>query len=159
METPCFPMFIDLSGKEVLVAGGGNIALRRVRTLLAFGARIRVTAPRLSRELEQLASGGKIKAEQRTYQTEDIKGMDMVLAATDDRETNRRICTDCRAAGIPVNVADDRRLCDFYFPSVVLTDDAVVGISCGGGDHAKVKELRRKIEGACGMEGHSLYEK
>ena len=44
------------------------------------------------------------------------------------------------------NVADDRSLCDFYFPSIVMTEDTVIGINCGGEDHAKVKETRIKIE-------------
>lgn len=42
MERPYFPMFIDISGKKILVVGGGSIALRRVRTLLKFGADIKV---------------------------------------------------------------------------------------------------------------------
>lgn len=50
MERPYFPVFIDMEGRLVLVAGGGRIALRRVRTLLRFGAKIRVIAPRLCRE-------------------------------------------------------------------------------------------------------------
>ena len=62
-----------------------------------------------------------------------------MLAATDDRAVNRRIREDCQSAGIMVNVADDRSLCDFYFPSVVMTDDAVIGISGDGSDHAGVK--------------------
>ena len=83
--------------------------------------------------------------------------MQIVLAATDDRAVNRRIREDCQSAGIMVNVADDRSLCDFYFPSVVMTDDAVIGISGDGSDHAGVKEMRRRIEKACKAEKDSLY--
>ena len=101
-------MFIDLTDKKILVAGGGTIALRRIRTLLKFRADIRVIAP--------------------------------------EHEVNRRIWEECRAAGVTVNVADDRSLCDFYFPSIVMTEDTVIGINCGGEDHAKVKETRIKIE-------------
>ena len=146
MERPYFPMFIDLTDKKILVTGGGTIALRRIRTLLKFRADIRVIAPELCEELAQLESEGKISAERREYRTSDIDGVYIVLAATDDHEVNRRIWEECRAAGVTVNVADDRSLCDFYFPSIVMTEDTVIGINCGGEDHAKVKETRIKIE-------------
>ena len=146
MERPYFPMFIDLTDKKILVAGGGTIALRRIRTLLKFRADIRVIAPELCEELAQLEEEGKIAAERREYRTSDIDGVQIVLAATDDHEVNRRIWEECRAAGVTVNVADDRSLCDFYFPSIVMTEDTVIGINCGGEDHAKVKETRIKIE-------------
>ena len=139
-------MFIDLTDKKILVAGGGTIALRRIRTLLKFKADIRVIAPELCEELAQLEEEGKIAAERREYRTSDIDGVQIVLAATDDHEVNRRIWEECRAAGVTVNVADDRSLCDFYFPSIVMTEDTVIGINCGGEDHAKVKETRIKIE-------------
>ncbi len=146
MERPYFPMFIDLTDKKILVTGGGTIALRRIRTLLKFRADIRVIAPELCEELAQLESEGKISAERREYRTSDIDGVYIVLAATDDHEVNRRIWEECRAAGVTVNVADDRSLCDFYFPSIVMTEDTVIGVNCGGEDHAKVKETRIKIE-------------
>ncbi len=141
-------MFIDLTGKNIMVAGGGTIALRRVRTLLKFGADIHVVAPELCEELSQMEKEGKITAEYREYRTGDIDGARIVLAATDDHEVNRRIWEECQASGIIVNVADDKKLCDFYFPSVVMTDDTVIGINCGGMDHAKVKETRIRIEKA-----------
>lgn len=146
MDRPYFPMFIDLTDKKILVAGGGTIALRRIRTLLKFGADIRVIAPELCEELVQLEEEGKITAEHREYRADDIDGVQVVLAATDDHEVNRKIWEECRTAGILVNVADDKSLCDFYFPSVVMTDEAVIGINSGGTDPSITKNIRRKIE-------------
>lgn len=159
MERPYFPMFIDLTGKKILVAGGGAVALRRVRTLLRFGADVCVTAPVFCEGMEQLEKERKIAARHRDYRREDIDGMYLVLAATDDRAVNRKIWADCRSAGILVNTADDRNLCDFYFPSVVMTDGTVIGISGCGSDHGKVKEMRMRIEKACRAEEDSLYER
>lgn len=139
-------MFIDLTGKRVLVAGGGNIALRRVRTLQKFGADIYVVAPELCRELEEMERERTITALHREYRSGDIDKAQIVLAATDSSAVNRKIWKDCRAAAVTVNVADDRKLCDFYFPSVVVTDDTVIGINCGGEDHRKVKDTRIAIE-------------
>ena len=150
MERPYFPMFIDLTDKKILVAGGGTIALRRVRTLRKFGAHIHVVAPEFCEELGHMEEEGKITAERRAYRTGDIDGAQIVLAATDDHAVNRKIWEECRAAGVIVNVADDKKLCDFYFPAVVMTGDTVIGINCGGMDHAKVKETRIKIEKVVG---------
>lgn len=158
MERPHFPMFIDLTGRKILVAGGGKIALRRVHTLLRFGAEVHVTAPVFCEEMKILEQKNMIKAKHRDYRTDDVEGMDIVLAATDDREVNRRIWSDCRSAGVMVNTADDRSLCDFYFPSVVMTEDTVIGISGSGSNHTKVKEMRVQIEKACGAEKDSIYE-
>ena len=137
----------------MLIAGAGKIALRRVRTLLQFGACIRVVAPDICRELEEMEAEGKLRTECRAYQPGDAQGAALVIAATDSREANRQIWEDCRMAGVPVNVADDKKLCDFYFPSVLMTEEAVVGISSGGNDPGKTKEIRRKIEKTLGQNG------
>ena len=147
MEKPYFPMFVDLNGKKVLTAGGGRIALRRVRTLLRFGARIHVTAPDLCEELAELEDQGRITADRREYRMGDAEGYDLVLAATNSRAVNRMIWEECRGRGVTVNVADDKSLCDFYFPSVVMTETVVIGISSGGEDPSRAKELRKKIRG------------
>ena len=100
----------------------------------------------ICRELEEMEAEGKLRTECRAYQPGDAQGAALVIAATDSREANRQIWEDCRMAGVPVNVADDKDLCDFYFPSIVMTEEAVVGISSGGNDPGKTKEIRRKIE-------------
>ena len=55
---PFFPMFIDLSDKNIVVVGGGKIATRRVKTLLSFTRNIRVIAPKVTREMMELAKTG-----------------------------------------------------------------------------------------------------
>lgn len=150
MKKACFPMYIDLTDKKILVAGGGAIAFRRIRTLLQFGAEIHVISPSVCREINALENDGKITIEYRKYKTGDADGMQIVLAVTDDREVNRKIWKDCKESGIIVNVADDKSLCDFYFPSVVIADDTVIGINCNGADHRKVKLMRERIEAVFG---------
>ena len=153
MEKPYFPVFIDMAGRNVLIAGAGKIALRRVRTLLQFGAQIRVIAPEFCEELEELEKAGRIHTEHRAYQPGDIQSETFVIAATNSREVNRQIWEECRSKGIPVNTTDDRALCDFYFPSVVMTEEAVIGISSGGDAPGRTKEIRRKIEETLGQSG------
>ena len=146
MERPYFPMFIDLTDRKIFVAGGGRIARRRIEALVKFGADIHVAAPQVGREIALLAEEGKIKILLREYRPSDLDGMEFAIAATDDREVNRAVYAECRKRGIPVNVADDKTLCDFYFPALVLTDDVVIGIGSGGESPGRVKEVRQRIE-------------
>ena len=146
MERPYFPMFIDLTDRKIFVAGGGRIARRRIEALVKFGADIHVAAPRVCPEIALLAGEGKIKTVLREYRSSDLDGMEFAIAATDDREVNRAVYAECRKRGIPVNVADDKTLCDFYFPAFVLADDVVIGIGSGGESPGRVKEVRQRIE-------------
>ena len=146
MERPYFPMFIDLTDRKIFVAGGGRIARRRIEALVKFGAGIHGAAPLVCPEIALLAGEGKIKTVLREYRPSDLEGMDFAIAATNDREVNRAVYAECRKVGIPVNVADDKTLCDFYFPALVLTDDVVIGIGSGGESPGKVKEVRQRIE-------------
>lgn len=147
-----FPMFFDISQKNILVVGGGKIAARRIRTLLRFAERLTVLAPQFCEELLTIQ---KETRSQRliliqspfTSETENLlEYMDIVLAATNCPEVNQRIVSICREKQILVNTADDKHACDFYFPSVIEYGDVVIGINSGGKDPGKVKEMRGIIE-------------
>lgn len=148
-----FPVFVDLSGKSILVVGAGRIALRRIRTLLKFGpGKMTVTAPRAESEVEILALRGEILWNRRNYEPEDLEGQDMVLAATDDGELNAVISAACRERGIFVNVSSNRELCDFHFPGIVVSEEITVGINASGINHKKARQVRLDIEEALERE-------
>lgn len=84
-----FPMFIDIEKKKCLVAGGGTVALRKVRVLLDFGAQITVVAPQIDPQILQLT--GNVCVKERTFEPEDLKECVLVVAATDDVTENHRI--------------------------------------------------------------------
>lgn len=135
-----FPMFVDLSGKEILVVGGGAVAARRVSALLPFGCRITVLSPELGEKLFILYEEGQIVWVRDSYRKELLMppGAEdppfFVLAAVDE-QVNRAIVSDCRERKIPVNDAARRERCDFYFPGLIKEGETVVGVTSGGGDH------------------------
>lgn len=144
-----FPIYMDLSDKDILVAGGGTIAARRVRTLWGFAGRITVVAPEISeeiREMEKLPGSREISIVRRAFSEKDLEGKFLVLAATDDHALNRRIYELCRRRNILVNVCSDQKLCDFQFPSIVQKKELVIGINASGQNHSLVKETRRQLE-------------
>ena len=136
-----FPMFVDLSMKRALVVGAGRIAARRAGVLMDFCGEVVVVGPKVHPDLESLAGSGRVTLHRRAFEPGDLEGAGLVVAATNDAALNAHIAEMCRARGVPVNVASDRALCDFYFPGVVIDGEAVIGVTAGGGDHRRAKAL------------------
>ena len=145
---PYFPMFIDLSDKNIVVVGGGNIATRRVKTLLSFTRNIRVIAPKVTMEMMELSKAGYVELITRPVKRTDFAMAYMVIAATNDWKLNDEIYRVCKEEGIYVNVADDKSKCDFYFPGIYMKDEVVIGITASGLDHSRAKKVRLAIQEA-----------
>ncbi|MDY5022543.1 MAG: bifunctional precorrin-2 dehydrogenase/sirohydrochlorin ferrochelatase [Blautia sp.] len=143
-----FPMFVNLENKNIVVVGGGNIATRRVKTLLKFTRNITVIAPQMTMELQELGKTGQIVTVFRPVKRTDFKQAYMVIAATNEWKINDEIYRICKQEGIYVNVVSDKEKCDFYFPGIFMQDDLVVGITASGLDHKKARRLREEIEKA-----------
>lgn len=146
--TPDFPVFINLHGAAVLLAGGGKVAARRAEKLLAAGARVHVVSPEISREMEKLlecGGGGALRWTRAEYSTRHIAGSTLAIAATDNRDVNRRVGEDARAHGILVSVADRREECTFYFPAIVRSDCLTAGLVSNNGDHALVRRAAARL--------------
>lgn len=141
-----FPLFVSLSGKKIVVVGGGKIATRRIQTLLPFCDGITVIAPEITEELKPLAEEGSVLHwHKKAYEREDILDADLVLACTDSKDLNDGIAAVCRCLGITVNHCGDKTKCDFYFPGVAACGSLVVGVTAGGTDHKKARKLTEKI--------------
>ena len=140
-----FPLFFDLSQKRAVVAGGGKIAARRVRTLLPFVGRITVVAPAPAPSHAALAEAGQIELRRRAFRPEDLDGADLALSATGDEAADGQVFALCRERGIPVNLASDKTKCDFYFPGIARRDNLVVGVTASGADHKKARETAERI--------------
>ena len=148
-----FPMFIDLSDKNIVVVGGGTIATRRISTLLQFTRNVTVIAPQCSAEVLEMAKLGQITLEQRPVKRSDFHMAYMVIAATNDRKLNDDIYRICKSEGIYVNVSSDREKCDFYFPGVFIKNEMVVGVTASGLDHRKARRVREEIQKALDRTG------
>ncbi|HOK54246.1 MAG TPA: bifunctional precorrin-2 dehydrogenase/sirohydrochlorin ferrochelatase [Armatimonadota bacterium] len=153
-----YPINIDLSGKKALVVGGGQVALRKIKTLLEAGALVTVVSPEVVPDILEFANSGKIELILRGYETGDLTGSAIAIAATDDQEVNARISRDCQAANILINVVDSPELCSFIVPAVIKRGDLTISISSAGKSPALVKRIREKIEEVIGPEYKELAE-
>ncbi len=148
-----FPLYLDLSDKDILFIGGGAIAARRINVLHPFADRITVVAPEADVSIFKLTESGDVSWIMREFEEEDLEDRDFVFASTNDKELNALIAEKCRRKGIPVNVSSDRELCDFYFPGIVKQGNTVIGVSASGEDHKKARRVRERIEGVLTEEG------
>lgn len=143
---PGFPVFVNLRGAGVLVIGGGRVAARRVGVMLDFGARVRVVSPELSPEMERHLGRGNFVWKSGKYAPGDMAGALLAVAASDDREINRRAGLDARKMGVLISVADRRDECGFYFPAIIQGGSLVAGlVSRGGDDHRLVRRAAAKL--------------
>ncbi|WP_183094685.1 uroporphyrinogen-III C-methyltransferase [Nocardioides stalactiti] len=91
MDFPPYPSGLRLSGRRVLVVGGGNVAQRRVPQLIAVGADVHVVSPVVTPAIEGLVGSGEITWHERTFRDEDLAGVWYVIAVTDDLAVNDRV--------------------------------------------------------------------
>lgn len=141
-----FPIFLRLQGARVLVVGGGEVAARKIRLLSSAGANIEIVARELNAELQMLVdkqSGRRVAAE---FEDAQIRGCRLVIAATSDHALNERVAQAADAAGIPVNVVDDRSRGTFITPSVVQRGPITIAISTAGAAPVLARRLREKLE-------------
>ncbi len=144
-----FPLFVDLSGKKVLIYGGGTVAARRCRALADFGPELTVIAPEISPEIQALPG---VRRRLEVFSEDGMPEAGYVLAATDDPALNRTIAAAGRERGALVNDASDPEDCDFHFPALALRGPLTAGVNAGGEDHklvaraaASIRELLKTI--------------
>ena len=145
-----FSIEVNLEGKNVLVVGGGRIALRKVKTLLPTGARITVVAPQFDPEFDALKSGEQaslIVLKNRPYEPLDLRGIFMVFICTDQPAINAQVSNDARARRILVNNACDYLDGDFIVPARMdFGENIAVTVSTQGRAPSLAKKLKQKIQ-------------
>lgn len=140
------PIFLNVAGRPVVVAGGGEVAARKVALLIEAGARVRVVAPRLSASLRALVEQRQIEHVPRTFKADDLANAVLAIAATSDPEVNRSVSLAANALNIPVNVVDDSKHCSFIMPAIVDRSPVLVAISSGGAAPVLARLVRTKLE-------------
>jgi siroheme synthase-like protein len=147
-----YPIFLNIKGRRCVVVGGGEVALRKVRSLLEHGAEVEVISPELCAELAQLAQSGEIRAHTREYQAGDLENAFIAIAATDRAEVNQEVAAAAHREGVLVNVVDDAESSDFIAPSYLHRGGVTIAISTAGMSPALARKIRTKLEEEVGEE-------
>lgn len=143
-----YPINLELAGRRCAIVGGGGVAERKARMLLAAGARVTVISPRLTEGLAEMIGAGQAD----WYETEYLGGMLqeirplLVFCTTDDPAVNWQAAEEARAAGALVNAAAEPELTDFTVPASVRRGDFLLTVSTGGASPGLSRALRRELE-------------
>ncbi len=136
---------INLHEKRVVVVGGGPVGERKVRGLLAAGARPTLISPNATPQLRAWEQENRVSWRQKSYEAEDLTGARLIFVATDDPTLNARIAADAANAGILCNVADNATLGDFHVPAVHRSQGLVISVGTEGKAPARASTIRDRI--------------
>ena len=146
MKELYYPIALRLKDKPALVVGGGQVAERKVKTLLQFGARVCVVSPDLTIALRRLSKSSRIAWFNRVVRPSDVTGRDIIIAATSDTAVNKKISRWAKRQGILVNVVDRANLSSFISPAILLTPKAIVAVYTHGRDPALSRDLKNFLK-------------
>lgn len=118
------------------------VAYRKVKTLLEFEGQVTVIAPQIEQAIQDISS---VKCMHKEFQKSDLNGMELVVAATNDKNLNHEIAAVCKERGIPVNAVDQIEDCSFIFPSYVKRGEVVSAFSSGGTSPVITQYLKQQI--------------
>lgn len=141
-----FPIFVDLDGRDVLIVGGGEKALQKLRLLSKSGAQIRLVATEFSDGIRALARGTKVTLTGRRFAPSDLAGAALVFAADDDADINSEIARAAKEQGLLHNVVDGPAESSFIMPAIVDRDPVVVAIGTEGSAPVLAREIKAGLE-------------
>jgi siroheme synthase-like protein len=147
------PIAVDLQGRACVVVGGGEVAARKIETLLRAGAHVTVIAPHVSQEIETWE--GKephLHLERRPYRSGDLEGAALAFAATDSPRVHAEIATEAKERGVWLNAADDPDHCSFLMPAVVERGPIAIAVGTGGASPALARRVRDEVATRIGVE-------
>ena len=136
------PLSLNLSDRDVLVVGAGEVALRKLKWLLKARANVRVVAL----EADPRVAALPIDLSLRAVALDDINGAYLVVVATEDTELNGRLATACSQQNILVNVVDQPGISTVIFPAIIERDEFTIALSSSGDAPVLTRFWRRKLD-------------
>lgn len=149
-DLPKLPIFLDLAGRSILVAGGSEGVAWKAELLAAAGGRIRILADDPAPELMTIVERApdRLNIVRRRWQPEDLDGVSVAIADIEEPEEAAAFAQAARSRGALVNVVDKPAFCDFQFGALVNRSPVIVSISTDGAAPILAQAIRRRIEAA-----------
>ncbi|WP_075980654.1 NAD(P)-binding protein [Bacillus massilinigeriensis] len=140
-----YPIHIDLSGKEVVVIGGGKVATRKVHGLISSGANITVVSPQISDDIKKLIQDNTICWKEKVFSPTDIAGAFLIIVATNNQETNKMVLESALPQQL-INAADDFHESNCIIPSMIKRGKLTISVSTNGASPTLTKYIRKSLE-------------
>lgn len=148
------PVFWELRGRKVIVAGGSDAAAWKAELLAVVGAEVHVFADeeQMSEAMRELTGYSQHRTacrlihHPRTWSADNFAGMTLAIADCPDEIEAEAFCRAADAFGVPANVIDRPAFCRFRFGSIVNRSPVIVSISTDGAAPILAQAIRRRIE-------------
>lgn len=140
------PLMLDVSGWPVLVVGAGSVGLRRALKLAQAGAFVTVKSLRIAPETRARLARAGIQVAEGPFETEDLTGMRLTVAASSDREVNAAIVREAGRLGILVSSATPAGGENISFPAQIRRGELIVSVWTGGASPALSRQIREQLE-------------
>jgi len=141
-----------LQGRRCVVIGGGQVAQRKILSLLESEAEVLVVSEQLTTTIREWVDQQRVQWLARRFQSGDLNGAFLAIAATNDRTVNEAVAKEAARERVLINVVDDPELCDFYVPAVLKRGDLQIAVSSGGKSPVLSKHVRERLEKQFGEE-------
>ena len=142
MSKNFLPISIDISDQRILIIGGGQSALKKIRILQRFEANLEVVAEKI---IEEILSLG-IPCYTKRYEKSDLNGYLMLYSCTNNEDLDAQIARDGKEAGVLVNIHDNPALCQFVSPAIYKADNITVAVSSNAQDVYESIRLRNLVQ-------------
>ncbi len=142
MKRKYLPISIDISDRKILIIGGGQSALKKIRILQRSGALLEVVAENVIDEV--VATG--VVCFRKSYEKSDLKGYLMLYSCTNNVELDRQIAIDGREAGVLVNIHDNPALCQFVSPAIYQDGNITVAVGSNAENVQEAIRIRNDIQ-------------
>jgi precorrin-2 dehydrogenase/sirohydrochlorin ferrochelatase len=142
MEKKFLPISIDITDQKILIIGGGQSALKKIRILQRFGVNIEIVAENI---IDEILSTG-ITCFRKRYEKSDLNGYLMLYSCTNDEELDQKIAKDGKETGVLVNIHDNPSLCQFVSPAIYKDGNITVAVSSNALDVYESIRLRNLIQ-------------
>lgn len=149
---PYYPAILDIAGRQALVVGAGEVGEGKIDGLLKGDAKVKIVSKTATANVQRLAREGRVNLDLRPYETSDLDDCFMVIAATEDNDTNVRVFEDAEQRQMLCNVVDVTHLCNFILPSIVRRGDLALAVSTGGASPAMARRIRIEVGQSYGDE-------
>ncbi|SES17116.1 uroporphyrin-III C-methyltransferase / precorrin-2 dehydrogenase / sirohydrochlorin ferrochelatase [Tranquillimonas rosea] len=141
-----FPIFLAVEGRRIVLSGGGDAALAKLRLLMKTEGRITVFAADPVPEIEGWADQGKLRLVRRAAEPGDALCAALFYAANDDDAEDARVAALARADGALVNWVDNLGESEFITPAIVDRDPVTVAIGTEGAAPVVARKIKKDLE-------------
>lgn len=147
-QNELYPIFLKVHQLDVLIVGGGSVALEKLTFMLKSSpnARVHLVAKEFDEALLRLMEKHELTYQQKPFEAYDLEGVSIVIGATNSEFINLQIYQLAKRRRILVNIADNPRICDFYMGSIVTKGNLKLGISTNGKSPTMAKRFRQYFE-------------